>query len=184
MTDQGPPVRGDVSTDLEPGLYSMRADPIRQLWVFGRGQVKVGLRFTFDLVGVANPFTLQFPPKISMMVLPRSEPGAEDPVLQAKKRVLRDVPQDMNSILRPEVTLLQDAFQALDDLTYVSLYDAIDELWINDPGVVNSLLISFEKVEALHKEVDMYRILQALEAFAVPKKELYVDAFDDCEIDK
>lgn len=184
-TDEGAPIRGDVSTDLEPGLYTMRADTVRQVWVFDRGQVKAGLRFNVGLVGVSDPFMLRYVPKIPLLVLPGLQRPGTDPVIAATRRIVRDVPLDgpPEDLLKPNIPLLQDAFQTLDDLTYVTLYDVLDDLMIDHPEVINALLINFHKIKALDLDIDMYRILRALESFAVRKEELYVDAFDACDID-
>ncbi|WP_354638343.1 hypothetical protein [Kitasatospora camelliae] len=56
-----PPIRGDIDTDLAPGGYTLRLDRDRRQWVFGRGQVRTGLRFRLELDTPADPFALRFP---------------------------------------------------------------------------------------------------------------------------
>ncbi|MBI2839361.1 MAG: hypothetical protein HYX75_13680 [Acidobacteria bacterium] len=165
---EGPPVRGDVSTDLTPGFYTLRVDRDREEWVFAAGEVKVGLRFHVALEG-AGPFELDYPPSLPLVAQHGFQRAGVDSFTSAKGRVVRAVSDRQYA----------DAFAILDLLGEVDLYDLLDELWLDEPGVVNELLLTFEKVLAT-KQFEMFRLLRALENFAVDKKKLYVDAFDRC----
>ena len=54
LSPEGPPVCGDVSTDLAVGSYALKPDRVKKQWAFEPRQVKSGLRFRVTLDG-ADP---------------------------------------------------------------------------------------------------------------------------------
>jgi hypothetical protein len=178
----GPLIRGTVSTDLKPGLYTVTVDIGNKRWVFKAGEVRGGFRFGVNLVGVVDPFSLVYGTETPLLV--SGQPSGSSSALQRlKQQIIKDLPQDGPKFFNPDIAALEDVFEIFDSLNNIDLYDLMDELWLDTPGVINSCLINFDKVRALDLGLDMFRILRALESFAVIKKDLYVDTFDDCSVD-
>ncbi|WP_033823117.1 hypothetical protein, partial [Kitasatospora sp. MBT63] len=170
LTPQGPPVRGDIDTDLGPRGYTLTVDRERRQWVFGRGQVRTGLRFGITL-DTAEPFALSYPAAFPLTVHRGFPPrGAE--ALPAVRGRLRSAVADRR---------WGDAYGVLDLLPAVDLYDLLDAVWLDDPGVVNELLLRFGEVPAT-AQYDRLLIVRALESFAVKPEKLLADAFDACYV--
>jgi hypothetical protein len=169
ISPEGNPVRGDVSTDLTYGLYSLKTDTRNKQWVFPSSQVKPGLRFHVDLNGVKDPFDLVYADSFPLVVSRGFQESGKQTLASLKATVSEAVAD-----LRWE-----DAFAALDLIGDVDLYDLVDEIWLDDPGVINALLLNASKV-ILKKDYDVFRIVRALESFSVPAEKTYVDAFDKC----
>jgi hypothetical protein len=117
---EGPPVRGDVSTDLGIGFYTLKVDRQNKQWVFDAGQVPSGLRFHVALIG-ADPFDLRYPDNISLIAQRGFQSTGPETFKAVKERVVQAVSD------RQYVT----AFGVLDLLGEVDLYDVVDELWID-----------------------------------------------------
>lgn len=171
VTPQGTPIRGDVSTDLVTGCYSLTPDLVRQLWIFDPGQVRTGLRFSVTLNG-SRPFDLQYAETLLLSVVP----GLEDAGPLSPESVLKAV---VDAVADHELTRYVDAFMLLDNLSDIDLYDVLDKL---DAGVIGELLLNFEAVLKTRPE-GMSRLLRALESYEYKPERLYIDAFDECYVD-
>lgn len=169
ISPEGTPVRGDVSTDLTYGLYMVKTSTRNKQWVFQSSQIKPGLRFHVDLNGVKDPFDLVYADSFPLVVSPGFQESGNQ-TLASLKKMIADAVSDLR---------WEDAFGKLDVIGDVDLYDLIDEMWLDDPGVVNALLLNASKI-ILKKDYDVFRIVRVLESFAVPAEKLYVDAFDKC----
>ena len=178
-SDQGPPIRGDTSTDVSPGVYILHADTNNKQWIFQAGQVKPGLRFVVSLEGVTDPFDLVYPGKGFTMIALSG--FSEESFSIAKAELVRAV----------STKQYDQAYNALDDLSEVDLYDMIDDLWLDnlenvngpvtDLGTINNMLFNYKNTIKAN-EVDKLRVVRAIESFAVDRKHLYVDAFDECYV--
>lgn len=60
-------ILGNVSTDLKPGSYELKAEPDKQRWVIQKPETKAGFRFDVTLEN-ANPWTLKYPDTFPMDV--------------------------------------------------------------------------------------------------------------------
>ena len=60
-------ILGTISTDLQPGKYTVTPDVANKKWVFKGGSVNAGRRFNVSLEG-ANPWTLAYPEEIPVFV--------------------------------------------------------------------------------------------------------------------
>lgn len=58
-------ILGNVSTDLKPGSYELKAEPDKQRWAILKPETKSGFRFDVTLEG-ANPWTLAYPETFPM----------------------------------------------------------------------------------------------------------------------
>jgi hypothetical protein len=137
---EGPPVRGDVSTDLTTGFYTLHVDLNRQEWVFGAKEVKPGLRFEVVLDG-AGPFDLAYPVSFPLVAQRGFQRTGSETFKSVKARVSQAV-SDRQYV---------DAYGILDLLGEVDLYDVLDELWLDEPGVVNDLLLKAPLSALLHR---------------------------------
>jgi hypothetical protein len=166
------PVRGDVDTDLDPGVYLLRPDLGRKLWVFEPNQVKTGLRFSVGLDNVAHPFELRFPERFLLLAHEGFLSSGERTFEAAKAGVADAVGNGR----------FADAFDILDALDDIGLYDVADELWLDKASVVLELLRHFRDGVAA-KSYDMMRILRVLETFYVESRSrLHVDSFMDAYV--
>jgi hypothetical protein len=171
LTADGPPYRGDVATDLLPGTYWLTVDRKRKLWVFEARQVRSGLRFTIELDG-PDPFSLDYAEPLMLRVYPGIAPSGED-ALAAIVESLRQKVVDRT---------FDRALESLCRLNQVDLYDVLDELWAVDPGTLNEILLHFVEASRSTDVPGQMGVVRALESFARPPKEVYVDAFDRCVI--
>lgn len=175
-TRSGPPLRGYISTDIEPGYYQVQADVGSKQWRFIKSKVKSGLRFVVDeLVGIADPFQLTYDDPVTIFVIGDETKTSRDPVAEAKKQFLEKV----NANTTESMT---EAFQILDNLSEVSMYDAIDELFLEDPNSLPTLLWSFLEVKREDPDIDLYRVRRAIEAFTLGPSKLYIDTFDEVAV--
>lgn len=166
LSPEGPPVCGDVSTDLPVGSYTLTPDIVRKQWVFDSGQVKGGRRFKVLLDG-ADPFDLVYVPAFTLTVTLGITTDGPNSLAYLRKQIADAVSKNQ----------ADEAFFLLDALSSIDLYDAVQEIWADDPGTINELLLQFEAT--LNREpYEMTRILSALESVAVDPKKLFVDSFN------
>ena len=169
LSPQGPPVRGDVGTDLQPGVYHLKVDTKRKQWVFERNEVKTGCRFYVDLDS-PDPFdAFQYPEIIPLLVQQGFTPKGPDSFQNLKATISKFVNDD----------ILEETFVILVSLNEVDLYDVLDELWLDEPVVIQNLLRHFDRASELGVD-DQLRILQAMESFQEKPKDIYIDNFDKC----
>ena len=171
ITLDGPPFRGKIDTDLAIGSYSIKADKRAQLWVFDTNQVKSGLRFTIWLDG-PDPFALDY----STHLLVTISNGIDSPKNLDLKGILSRISRAVSDQKHVQALAL------LCELGEVDLYDVLDELWNAEPGVLNDILLKFEKSMQVDSSVASPSVLRALESFSRPPKEVFVDSFDTCTV--
>ena len=139
--------------------------------MFDTSQVKSGLRFTIWLDG-PDPFALDY----STQLLVTVSNGIDSPKNLDLKGMLSRIAQavfDQNHV---------QALALLCQLSEVDLYDVLDELWNAEPGVLNDILLKFEKSIQVDSSVASPSVLRALESFSRPPKEVFVDSFDTCTV--
>jgi hypothetical protein len=165
LSPEGPPVCGDVSTDLDVGSYTLTPDIVRKQWVFDSGQVKGGRRFKVLLEG-AEPFSLVYVPALNLTVTRGIAADGVNSLEDVRKQIVEAVSDGQ----------ADDAFLLLDALSSIDLYDVVEDIWADEPGIVKELLLKFEAT--LNRQpYDMTRILCALESVAVGPEKLFVDSF-------
>lgn len=79
-TKEGPPVRGYITTDIDPGNYVLKVDRNTKTWRFSKGTVKSGLRFAVHLIGVNDPFDLKFDDDLPLLVMGEHGAPQVDPL--------------------------------------------------------------------------------------------------------
>ncbi len=167
-TPEGPPIRGDIDTDLAPGCYSLKPDPVKEQWVFEPHQVNSGLRFNLLLDG-SLPFTLRYAEALWMIVGHGLSDARATNLEAARKEVEA-------AVAGKDYVLALDTLSLLND---VDLYDLLDTLDGTEfPG---ELLLHFEAGLKDHPG-GIGRILRALESYVQKPDRLFVDAFDKCFI--
>ncbi|SDL39122.1 hypothetical protein SAMN04487916_108159 [Arthrobacter sp. ov407] len=169
FTADGPPYRGDIVTDLLPGLYWLKVDRRSKLWVFESRQVKTGLRFSIALDG-PDPFSLNFVEPLMLWAQRGIRPSGSNDLTSLIAKLVQQEHDRVFDLALAELCLLSE----------VDLYDVLDELWATQPGVLNAILIAFVKASQDSDVPGQSGVLRALESFARPSKEVYVDAFNSC----
>lgn len=172
LTADGPPYRGDIDTDLVPGVYAIRAEPQQHLWVFEPQQVRSGLRFDLTIDG-PDPFTLTYATQ-ALLVVSHGLDGLTFDTLGAPVRAVDQAVHDHAPARRA------DALDYLCMLSTVDLYDLLDELEATRAGVAGKLLLHFVEAAKLSDAPGQEGVLRALESFTRKPTEYYVDAFDTC----
>lgn len=159
------PVRGDVATDLRPGLHRVTADPEKREFRWPASSVPS--HFEVKLTGVAHPFDLVLPPDFPVLAhrgFPATGPESFE---STKQRVVAAVSGNR----------FADAYEILDRLGDLPLHDVVDEIWIDHAGTIGDLLRNF-KAGMDAKAYDMMRILWAIECYSVESRSrLYADNF-------
>lgn len=174
LTTDGPPYRGDIDTDLVPGVYAIRAEPQQHLWVFEPQQVRSGLRFDLTIDG-PDPFTLAYAPQV-LLVGTHGLDGLRFDTLGAAVRAIDQAVHDHAP------ARWADALDYLCMLSPVDLYDLLDELEATHAGVAGELLLHFIEAAKLSDAAGQEGVLRALESFTRKPTEYYVDAFDTCQV--
>jgi hypothetical protein len=167
----GGPVLGDVSTDLAVGCYTLTPDFVGRRWIFDPRQVKEGKRFRVALDG-ADPFELSYAPALRLSVTSGLSLGGEDSLESTQLELRSDLEDGEHGA----------ALVLLDSLNDVDLYDLVQQVWADEPGIVLALLGALEK-SASGESLNLFRILRALESVAVPREKLFIDAFKRFYID-
>lgn len=168
-TADGPPYRGYVDTDLPPGAYWLTPQRSSNRWIFQRQDVKTGLRFTLWIDG-PDPFSLPYANPL-LLVAGSGLGNARLPDFDAVVKSIVDMIHDATEDQHLEAIGLLCLFAEPD------LYDIVDALWTRDPGLVNALLLGMTgKFQGKDLE-GLSAVIRALESFARPPKDLYIDSF-------
>lgn len=173
-TADGPPYRGDIDTDLAPGVYALTPDRRQHLWIFEPRQVKSGLRFDLVIDG-PDPFTLNYAQPLLLVVTGGLESAGFD-TLGTALRVIDMAVHDKT----PD--RWADALDYLCELTLVDLYDLLDELEASHPGVAGEVLLHFSEAQRLSDAPGQDGVLRALESFVRKPSEYFVDAFNTWQV--
>lgn len=174
LTDDGPPYRGEIDTDLIEGVYAIRPDPRQHLWIFEPNQVKQGLRFDLTIDG-PDPFSLTYFQPL-LLVVTHGLDGARFDTLATAVGLIDAADQDHT----PE--RWADALDYLCSLNLVDLYDLLDELEATHAGVVGDILLHFAEASKLSDMEGQAGVLRALESFARKPSEYYIDGFDSWQV--
>lgn len=168
----GPPFRGFVDTDLSGGAYRIKPDRKNRLWIFDSAEVTSTPRFSLKIDG-PDPFGLNYPESLLLTVTGGLDtPGNLDLVGSCN---LIKQHYDKNN--------WKDALIALCSLNTVDLYDVLDELWAVAQAVAGDILINFDVGQQSNDSPSLSDVVRALESFARPPSDIYVDAFSDFDVD-
>lgn len=169
-TADGPPYRGDAVTDLPLGAYWLGLDRQEHKWVFEPGRVRAGLRFALAVDG-PDPFTLDYVEPLLLLVTDGLG-NSHGTTLAASVRFIVDAVRDHAP------SRYADAVDHLSQLDQADLYDVIDALEIEHPGVAGDLFLHFIDAVGLSDMEGQGRVLRALESFVRRPEEYYIDGFD------
>lgn len=172
LSTEGPPICGDVSTDLPEGSYSLTPDLIKKRWIFDPKQVKTGLRFNVSLEGVKDPFDLVYAPSFNLSVTLGMASAGPNSLEDVRVQILAFVAKKQ----------FDEAFILLDSLCAIDLYDLVNDIWFDNQELIFTFLLNFEII-VKNQSIDAQRILCALESLAVDPKNLYVDSFKRFQIE-
>jgi hypothetical protein len=170
LTNQGPPIRGDVSTDLDPGSYTVKPDRANQNWVFSPAPARGGLRFTVALEG-ALPWTLSYPDTVPVQVGAGLTEEGEHSLVSSQNSLL-DLIDGKD---------YKGAFALLAGLSDVDLADLLNSLKTNHEDAVMLLLTHFKA--GVGDPASNTRLLIALEAMEWDQSKLFVDTFTRFYVD-
>jgi hypothetical protein len=177
-TDTGPPIRGSVDTELLPKLYYVKVNKTARYWEFVSGSVRIGVRFGVKLDGT-DPFELNYPDSTSLIVAGGLSDSTKDKELNfdAVKTAV---------IAAAASNSWREAYEILDRLLEVDLYDVVDELWFDHSDIVRDLaqhLVAVWDPSISRDEIDFLSVLRCLESFTITDRSvfsvLYIDNFTE-----